>query len=52
MPVQKPVRHVTHCRLFEHGRYLVLDIQADGFLHHMVRNMSDAYSKLVKVCMK
>ncbi|MEQ1085784.1 tRNA pseudouridine(38-40) synthase TruA [Acinetobacter seifertii] len=35
----KPVRHVTHCRLFEHGRYLVLDIQADGFLHHMVRNI-------------
>lgn len=27
----QPVRHVKHCRLFEHGRYLVLDIQADGF---------------------
>ena len=35
----QPVRHVSHCRLFEHGRYLVLDIQADGFLHHMVRNI-------------
>ncbi|MFI7815554.1 tRNA pseudouridine synthase A, partial [Acinetobacter baumannii] len=35
----QPVRHVKHCRLFEHGRYLVLDIQADGFLHHMVRNI-------------
>jgi len=35
----QPVRHVKHCGLFEHGRYLVLDIQADGFLHHMVRNI-------------
>ena len=36
---KQPIRHVKHCRLFEHGRYLVLDIQADGFLHHMVRNI-------------
>ena len=35
----QPVRHVTHCRLIQHGHYLVLDIQADGFLHHMVRNI-------------
>lgn len=35
----QPVRHVRHCRLIQHGRYLVLDIQADGFLHHMVRNI-------------
>ncbi len=32
-------RHVSHCRLIRHGNYLVLDIQADGFLHHMVRNI-------------
>ncbi len=25
--------------LIQHGQYLVLDIQADGFLHHMVRNI-------------
>ncbi len=35
----QPIRHVKHCRLFQHGAYLVLDIQADGFLHHMVRNI-------------
>lgn len=35
----KPVRDIHHIRLFEHGAYLVLDIQADGFLHHMVRNI-------------
>ncbi len=36
---KQPVRHVSHCRLIRHGQYLVLDIQADGFLHHMVRNI-------------
>ncbi|MBI1451495.1 MULTISPECIES: tRNA pseudouridine(38-40) synthase TruA [Acinetobacter] len=35
----QPVRTVSHCRLIQHGCYLVLDIQADGFLHHMVRNI-------------
>ena len=35
----QPVRTVSHCRLIPHGQYLVLDIQADGFLHHMVRNI-------------
>jgi tRNA pseudouridine38-40 synthase len=36
---KQPVRTVSHCRLIQHGAYLVLDIQADGFLHHMVRNI-------------
>lgn len=35
----KPVRTVSHANFFRHGNYLVLDIQADGFLHHMVRNI-------------
>lgn len=35
----QPIRHVHHCRLSQHGAYLVLDIQANGFLHHMVRNI-------------
>lgn len=35
----QPVRHVSHARLFAHGAFIVLDIQADGFLHHMVRNL-------------
>lgn len=35
----KPIRDVHHIHLFKHGAYLVLDIQADGFLHHMVRNI-------------
>lgn len=36
---KKPIRDVHHIHLFKHGAYLVLDIQADGFLHHMVRNI-------------
>ena len=35
----QPVRTVTQAKLFQHGAFLILDIQADGFLHHMVRNI-------------
>lgn len=35
----QPVRHVHFANLIQHGDLLVLDIQADGFLHHMVRNI-------------
>lgn len=35
----QPVRTVSHARLFAHGAFIVMDIQADGFLHHMVRNI-------------
>lgn len=35
----QPIRHVSHARLFAHGQFIVFDIQADGFLHHMVRNL-------------
>lgn len=30
----QPVRNVSHANLFQHGAYLVLDIQADGFASH------------------
>ena len=36
---KQPVRTISHADFFCHGNYLVLDIQADGFLHHMVRNI-------------
>ncbi len=35
----QPVRNVHFANFIEHGDLLVLDIQADGFLHHMVRNI-------------
>jgi tRNA pseudouridine38-40 synthase len=38
----QPVRHVSHLTLTQHGQLIVLDIQANGFLHHMVRNIVGA----------
>lgn len=35
----QPIRNVHFANLSYHGELLVLDIQADGFLHHMVRNL-------------
>ncbi|PNK61237.1 tRNA pseudouridine(38-40) synthase TruA [Psychrobacter sp. FDAARGOS_221] len=35
----QPVRNIHHAELFEHGQFIVFDIKADGFLHHMVRNL-------------
>jgi len=36
---KKAVRDVQFLRLTQKGPLIVLDIQADGFLHHMVRNI-------------
>ncbi|ELA08819.1 tRNA pseudouridine synthase A [Moraxella macacae 0408225] len=36
---KQPIRHVHFANLIAHGDFIVLDIQADGFLHHMVRNI-------------
>lgn len=35
----QPIRTVGHAKLFTHGVFIVFDIQANGFLHHMVRNL-------------
>lgn len=35
-----PVRNIHFAKLAQYGRLIVLDIQADGFLHHMVRNIA------------
>lgn len=35
----RPVRHLVRADLVQHGRLIILDIEADGFLHHMVRNI-------------
>lgn len=37
---RNPVRHVHFLTLSRRGPLIVLDIQADGFLHHMVRNIA------------
>ena len=33
------VRTIKHCQVTRHGDYLVVDIKANAFLHHMVRNI-------------
>ncbi len=35
-----PFRNVMHLRVYRHHRYIVLDIQANAFLQHMVRNIA------------
>lgn len=37
---RKAVRNVQFLSLTQNGPLIVLDIQADGFLHHMVRNIA------------
>ncbi|MDA7088365.1 tRNA pseudouridine(38-40) synthase TruA [Pseudomonas sp. SA3-5] len=37
---KSPIKTVHHLKLIEHGRFIVLDIRANAFLHHMVRNIA------------
>ena len=34
-----PMRHIDHCRVVRHHNWIIIDIQANAFLHHMVRNI-------------
>jgi len=34
-----PMRHVDFIEVYRHGRLVVVDVQANAFLHHMVRNI-------------
>ncbi len=37
---KSPIKTVHHLRLVQFGRFIVLDIRANAFLHHMVRNIA------------
>ncbi|ALS97719.1 tRNA pseudouridine(38-40) synthase TruA [Lacimicrobium alkaliphilum] len=37
---KSPFRHISHLRLWRQGDYVVLEIKANAFLHHMVRNIT------------
>ena len=37
-----PFRNVTHVSVSRSGRYVIIDIRANAFLHHMVRNITGA----------
>lgn len=34
-----PFRHVHHLQVIRRGEYIIIDIQANAFVHHMVRNI-------------
>ncbi len=36
---KSPVRKLTQLAIVAHGPYLLIDLSANGFLHHMVRNI-------------
>lgn len=37
---KSPIKTLHHFEVIEHGRFIVLDIRANAFLHHMVRNFA------------
>jgi tRNA pseudouridine38-40 synthase len=37
---KSPIKTIHHLELLESGRFIVLDIRANAFLHHMVRNIA------------
>jgi tRNA pseudouridine38-40 synthase len=41
-----PIRTVHHCRVSRQGQYLIIDIKANAFLHHMVRNIAGSLMRI------
>ncbi len=37
---KSPVKTVHELRVTRHGEFILIDVEADGFLHHMVRNIA------------
>ena len=37
---KSPIKTIHHLHLLTHGSFIVLDIRANAFLHHMVRNIA------------
>ena len=37
---KSPVKTIHHLELLRSGRFIVIDVRADAFLHHMVRNIA------------
>lgn len=37
---KSPIKTIHHLQVIEHGRFIVLDVRANAFLHHMVRNIA------------
>lgn len=37
---KSPIKQIHHLRVTRHGKMIVIDIRANAFLHHMVRNIA------------
>jgi tRNA pseudouridine38-40 synthase len=45
---KSPIKTIHHLELLEHGRLIVIDVRANAFLHHMVRNIVGALLEVGK----
>ncbi len=41
-----PVRTIHHCNVSRQGEYIIIDIKANAFLHHMVRNIAGSLMRV------
>mgnify|MGYP005837785781 FL=1 len=41
-----PVRTIHHCNVSRMGDYIMIDIKANAFLHHMVRNIAGSLMRV------
>lgn len=41
-----PRRHVHFIRVYQHQKFIIVDVKANAFLHHMVRNIVGALIKI------
>ncbi|CAM2743920.1 tRNA pseudouridine(38-40) synthase TruA [Vibrio mytili] len=43
---RSPFRNIMHLNVTRHGNYVVIDIKANAFVHHMVRNITGSLIKV------
>jgi tRNA pseudouridine38-40 synthase len=43
---KSPMRHIVDCQLYRQGDYVIIEIEANAFLHHMVRNIVGVLAKI------
>ncbi len=41
-----PTRTIEHCQVTRQGDYIIIDIKANAFLHHMVRNIAGSLMRV------
>ncbi|MBL4909675.1 MAG: tRNA pseudouridine(38-40) synthase TruA [Alteromonadaceae bacterium] len=41
-----PIRTISHCNVSRQGNFIIIDIKANAFLHHMVRNIAGSLIRI------